>query len=186
MKSNNFAETQKLGRDFAKTLKKGDLVCLYGDLGSGKTTFTQGLAEGLGIKQRITSPTFIIVRCYELQTPAFAKASAGKQNLKLFYHVDLYRVESEKDLEGLGIEEIINNKNNIVVIEWAEKLKNYLPRTQCPVRQSVGQLLACKAKNQNAPAVRSWVRGLPKKRIDIKFSYEKDNVRKITFSSSNQ
>ena len=69
-----------------------------------------------------------------------------------FYHIDLYRVESERDLEGLGIEEIVNNKNNIVVIEWAEKLKKYLPQ----------------------------------KRIDIKFSYEKDNIRKIMFGSSNQ
>lgn len=108
-------ETQKLGEDFAKSLKKGDIVCLYGDLGSGKTTFVQGLAEGLGIKNRIISPTFVIVRSYKLEVMSF-------------YHIDLYRIENERDLEGLGIEEIINNKNNIVAIEWAEKLKNYLPK----------------------------------------------------------
>ena len=58
-------ETQKLGYDFGKVLEKGDIVCLYGDLGSGKTTFVQGLAVGLGIKQTIISPTFIIVRTIE-------------------------------------------------------------------------------------------------------------------------
>lgn len=137
--SNNFKETQRLGRDFAKTLRKGDIVSLYGDLGSGKTTFTQGLAEGLGIKNRIISPTFVILRSYKLQTG-------------IFYHIDLYRTENEEDIKSLGIEEVISNKNNIIVVEWAEKLKRYLPQ----------------------------------KRIDIKFSYEKDNVRKIMFRSIDQ
>jgi tRNA threonylcarbamoyladenosine biosynthesis protein TsaE len=137
--TNSFEETQKLGRDFSKILKKGDIVCLCGDLGSGKTTFTQGLAAGLGIKNRIISPTFVIVRSCEL----------GVMN---FYHIDLYRIESEEDIESLGVEEIINSKQGIAVIEWAEKLGNYLP----------------------------------KKRIDIKFSYEKDDSRRISFRSSNQ
>lgn len=118
--TNNFEETRKLGNDFAKILEAGNIVCLYGDLGSGKTTFVQGLAAGLGIKNRIISPTFVIVRTYDL----------GDKN---FYHIDLYRTESEKDIEGLGIEEIINNKNNIVVIEWAEKLKSYLPKKRIGV-----------------------------------------------------
>jgi tRNA threonylcarbamoyladenosine biosynthesis protein TsaE len=110
----NFKETQKIGHDFGKFLEKGDVVCLYGNLGNGKTTFVQGLARGLGIKNRIISPTFIIVRNYKL---GFAS----------FYHIDLYRAENKKDIESLGIEEIMNNKNNIVIIEWAEKLNNFLP-----------------------------------------------------------
>src|SRR3989338_4024981 len=120
--TNNFEETQRLGKNFAKNLRAGDVVALYGDLGSGKTTFVQGLAEGLGIKNRIISPTFIIIRMYAISDKR--QATSGKK----FYHIDLYRVENEKDIEGLGLEEIINNKNNIVVIEWAEKLKSYLPR----------------------------------------------------------
>lgn len=149
MKKNNFngttivasssPQTQKIGEDFAKFLEGGDVVCLYGDLGFGKTTFAQGLAKGLGIKKRIISPTFVMVRSYELRA-------------RSFYHIDLYRTENEEDIGGLGIEEVINNKNNIVVIEWAEKLKSFLPE----------------------------------KRIDIKFSYEKDNEREITFRSFNQ
>lgn len=137
--TNNFEETKRLGLDFAKFLRKGDIVCLYGDLGSGKTTFVQGLAVGLGIKNRIISPTFVMVRSYKLGAMGF-------------YHIDLYRIEREKDIESLGIEEIINNKNNIVVIEWAEKLMSKRP----------------------------------KKRIDVKFSYEKSDVRKIVFRSTNQ
>lgn len=140
--THNFKETQKLGRDFAKTLQKGEVICLYGDLGSGKTTFVQGLAEGLGVKSRIISPTFVIVRRYELQS----------QNSERLYHLDLYRIENEKDIESLGIEEILNSKENIVVIEWAEKLKSFLP----------------------------------KKRIDIEFVNEEENVRKIMFRSSDQ
>lgn len=118
--TNSFEETRKLGKDFAKFLEKGDMICLYGDLGSGKTTFVQGLAQGLGIKNRIISPTFAIVRTYKLID-------------RDFYHVDLYRIENNKGLGDLGIEEIINNENNIVVIEWAEKLKNYLPQKRIDI-----------------------------------------------------
>lgn len=106
--TNSFEETQKLGEKFSKNLKDRKIVALYGQLGSGKTTFVQGLAKGLGIKNRIISPTFIIIRDY-----------------KNFYHVDLYKTEG--NLEELGLEEIMNNPKNVVVIEWAEKLSN-LPK----------------------------------------------------------
>jgi len=112
--TNSFSETQKLGEEFAKNLKGGGILCLFGDLGSGKTTFVQGLAKGLGIKNKIISPTFIIMRTYQL-TP------------NSFYHVDLYRIENEKDVEGLGLLEIINDPQNIVVIEWPDKIENILP-----------------------------------------------------------
>ena len=128
--TNSSRATQKLGHDFGRVLEKGDIVCLYGNLGSGKTTFTQGLAEGLGIKEKIISPTFIIIRSHKLRIK--------DEGLMIndFYHIDLYRIENEKDLEGLGIEEIINNKDNIIVIEWAEKLKNYLPQKRIDIKLS--------------------------------------------------
>ena len=115
--TNSFLETQKFGEDFAKSLKGGEVIALYGDLGSGKTTFVQGLAKGLGIDQRIISPTFIIMRTYELTNTV----------VKKFYHVDLYRIETEHDVEGLGLLELMHDPQNIVVIEWPEKLENLLP-----------------------------------------------------------
>ncbi len=117
----SYSETQKLGYSFAKVLKKGDVICLYGELGSGKTTFIQGLAKGLGIKNRIISPTFIMVRNYKLKALNF-------------YHLDLYRAEGKEAIEGLGINEITNNMNNIVAIEWAEKLESYLPEKRIDIK----------------------------------------------------
>ncbi len=119
--SNSSLETQQMGEEFAKTLRGGSVVALYGDLGAGKTTFAQGIAAGLGIKKRIISPTFIIVRKYRI---------SGKRN---FYHIDLYRIETEKDIEGLGLEEILNSKDSIVVVEWAEKLASKLPKNRIDI-----------------------------------------------------
>ncbi len=112
--SKSSEETKAIAKDLSKTIKKGNVICLYGDLGSGKTTFTQALAKSLGIRNRIISPTFIIVRSYNLDD--------GK-----FYHIDLYRTESKNDLLSLGIEELLSSKGNITVIEWAEKLKDLIP-----------------------------------------------------------
>ncbi|MEZ0344661.1 MAG: tRNA (adenosine(37)-N6)-threonylcarbamoyltransferase complex ATPase subunit type 1 TsaE [Caldimicrobium sp.] len=105
--SNSPEETKQFGRALAKYLKPGDLILFYGDLGSGKTTFIQGICEGLEVDPEIyvTSPTFAIVNLYEGKYPVF--------------HVDLYRI-NEEDLYELGIWE--NLSTSIVLIEWAEKL----------------------------------------------------------------
>lgn len=117
----SFQETQQLGETFAKTLQGGEVLALHGDLGSGKTTFVQGLAKGLGIEQKIISPTFIIMRTYQ------------RRKEKYFYHVDLYRIESEHDVEGLGLLELMHDSNNIVVLEWPEKIANFLPEKRIDV-----------------------------------------------------
>ena len=105
-------ETKALGRKFAAELKGGRTLALTGDLGSGKTTFVQGLAEGLGFAGRIISPTFILMRKY----PGF-------------YHVDLYRFEENvaQEVENIGLTDIWGKDKNIVVIEWAEKIKDLIP-----------------------------------------------------------
>ena len=94
------------------------MVALSGELGSGKTTFTQGFAEGLGITSRILSPTFILMRFYELE-------GWGRS----FYHIDLYRLEAgiREEMANLGIFDIFGDPNNIVLIEWAEKAEGLLP-----------------------------------------------------------
>lgn len=119
--TNSFSETQQLGESFAQKLKGGEVIALHGDLGSGKTTFVQGLAKGLGIAQRIISPTFIIMRTYRVGEAFVAKG------INHFYHVDLYRIENEQDISGLGLLELMNNPENVVVIEWPEKMENLLP-----------------------------------------------------------
>jgi len=129
--TNKFEETQKLSEDFAKKLGNYNIIALYGDLGSGKTTFVQGLAKGLGITRRIISPTFIILRSYKLKSQI---PNLKSQKVKFFYHVDLYRIKDENDIEGLGIDEIIRNKENIVVIEWAEKISNILPPNRWDIK----------------------------------------------------
>lgn len=109
--TNSSQETEEFGQEVAKRLKPGTVLALYGDLGSGKTTFTKGLAKGLGITDRITSPTFIIMRDYDLPS---------QDNARL-HHLDLYRMKSDDDLKSLDLNELINEEKNIFVIEWAEK-----------------------------------------------------------------
>jgi tRNA threonylcarbamoyladenosine biosynthesis protein TsaE len=111
----NAQETARVGERLAASLKPTTL-CLYGDLGSGKTTFTQGFAKGLGFTGRLLSPTFIIVRRYEI--PATED---------FFYHMDLYRIKSATDIENLGFSEIIQDPRAYVLIEWAEKLESLNP-----------------------------------------------------------
>lgn len=108
-------QTQKIGWEIGEFIsknqnKKSFIICLHGNLGSGKTTFVQGLAKSMGVKDRLTSPTFLIVKQYLIPEPATS-----------FYHIDLYRLKTESELTDLGFDEIINN-NSIVCIEWAEKI----------------------------------------------------------------
>lgn len=109
--SHSESETLTFGEEFAKTIKPGTLLALFGDLGSGKTTFTKGLAKGLGITKRITSPTFVLMRDYDL--PQMDNAQ--------LHHLDLYRLGSSSDLKALNLNELVNQEKNIYVIEWAEK-----------------------------------------------------------------
>lgn len=117
IKTKSFLETQKAGGEFAKEIKDGGVVCLYGDLGAGKTTFVQGVARALGIEGRVVSPTFIIVRKY-----------------KNFWHVDLYRMNSIEEIDGLGLAEICADPKNIVFIEWPERMGKLLPKKRWEVK----------------------------------------------------
>jgi len=121
-------ETKELGKNILSKLsskQKPLVLALSGELGSGKTTFVQGLAEGLGIKQRIVSPTFIIMRQYSI--PRFKDHDSQISDL---YHIDLYRLEENIDgeMKNLGMDEIFSDSENIVIIEWAEKGKNTVPK----------------------------------------------------------
>lgn len=107
-------------RKFAQTLAKdidGGVVALTGDLGAGKTTFVQGFAKGLGIKDKIISPTFVLIRQHKIpNTPG------------TLFHADLYRLEDNPNIKELGLEGLWSDPNNLVLIEWAEKIDKYLPK----------------------------------------------------------
>lgn len=118
--TNSDEETKLLGKKLGQSLKGKFFLALYGNLGGGKTTFVQGLALGLGIKKRIISPTFIIIRKYEIK----------KDN---FYHVDLYRIDDLKSLGSIGLEEIIDEENSIIAVEWAEKMADFLPKKRIDI-----------------------------------------------------
>lgn len=126
-------DTQNLGQKIATDLlkesrgKTAKIVTLTGELGSGKTTFTQGFAKGLGIPHRVLSPTFIISREYPLTHKNFTR----------FYHIDLYRMENKADLEGLGLAEIFTNPDHIVVIEWAKRLGDAIPENYLDIAFTV-------------------------------------------------
>ncbi len=100
-----------------KNHSESQVFALTGQLGAGKTTFVQGFAKGLGIKEKITSPTFVLIRQHKIPN-----------SQKKLFHIDLYRLENPNDLKGLDLEEILSNPDNIVLIEWAEKIKNLLPK----------------------------------------------------------
>jgi len=106
-------QTQKVGEILGRLLEAGDLVCLYGDLGSGKTNLSYGIAMGLDVKQDyITSPTFTLVNEYEGRIP--------------FYHIDLYRLTDPAELDNIGFDEYIDS-DGATVIEWAERADAELP-----------------------------------------------------------
>ena len=101
------------------------VVALSGDLGSGKTTFAQGIAKALGVEETVTSPTFVIEKIYELQAQPFDIAQ-GKKFSHLI-HIDAYRLKDEHELEVLGWKEIIADPSNLIVIEWPEKVAVIIP-----------------------------------------------------------
>jgi len=109
-------ETSDAGKQIAKHLGNGSVVALQGTLGSGKTCLTKGIALGLGIKENITSPTYTIINEYPIPS--------GKADT--LYHIDVYRLNSEKEFDDLGGQEIINS-NGISVIEWSERISGLLP-----------------------------------------------------------
>lgn len=123
------SETKELGKKLAADIaSSGGVVALVGELGSGKTTFAQGFAKGLGIEERILSPTFILMRKYEV--PNFDSS---------FFHVDLYRLEEnvEDEVVNLGITDFWGKKGNIVLIEWAEKIEGILPKDAIKIKFEV-------------------------------------------------
>jgi tRNA threonylcarbamoyladenosine biosynthesis protein TsaE len=124
--TNSSKETENFGESFAKTLQPGDCICLFGELGAGKTTLVQGIAKGLGIGERVISPTFALVREH---TPDYTITTIQKM-----YHIDLYRFENPEDVRRAGIYDLMQETNVIVLIEWAERIEALLPKRRVEIR----------------------------------------------------
>jgi tRNA threonylcarbamoyladenosine biosynthesis protein TsaE len=122
--STSVNQTKGIGKTIARHLKKGDIICLFGELGSGKTVLTKGIAQGLGLdEEKITSPTFVLIRQYD------------QINLPLF-HFDLYRLKNPRDILGLGYEEYLYDEG-VSVIEWADRLDYLLPKEFLKIELSI-------------------------------------------------
>lgn len=112
-------ETRDLGAAVAEVLRPGDVVLLAGELGTGKTALAQGLARGLGVEDRVTSPSFVLVREYEGRIP--------------LAHVDVYRLDHAQELHDLGFEEVLD-PGRVTVVEWGDRVAPMLPTERLEVR----------------------------------------------------
>lgn len=133
------AQTISFAKKLGKILRKRKIIGLYGDLGSGKTTFIKGLAKGLGFSGRVNSPSFVVLKVYSIRKRCS------------LYHFDLYRLNSLKELEDIGYEDFISNCG-ICVIEWANKAKSLLPKHYLKVKIYI--------KGENTRLIKLIARGL--------------------------
>lgn len=110
--SNSRQETADIAKQFAKTVKAGDIICLNGDLGAGKTAFTSGFAAGLGYSGYVSSPTFALINEYRADM--------------MIYHFDVYRIDESVEMFDIGIDDYLFG-DGVCIIEWAERIKDLLP-----------------------------------------------------------
>lgn len=127
--TNNPKETAKIAAALAKRVRGGDVVALYGELGAGKTTFAQAFAKALGVKERVQSPTFILM--HEHRTKP--KARSQKPKVRFFLHADAYRGDSAQ-FRAIGFDEYLDRPDAVVLVEWAERVESLLPKKRVEVR----------------------------------------------------
>jgi len=135
--TNSDKETFALGQKIAKGLKGNAIIGLIGDLGAGKTVFSQGLANGLGVKKTVNSPTFVLMKVYPIKsrsarilpkTKLFNGVNPLKhKTLKNLVHIDAYRIKNGQDIINIGAQDYFNRADTVTLIEWADKVKKILP-----------------------------------------------------------
>ena len=126
--------TKQAGKNLGQNLSPGSIVALTGELGSGKTTLVQGIGEGLRIRSLIKSPSFVIINEYDGPLP--------------LYHFDLYRLDNAEEILGLGCEEYFYEKRGVVIIEWAKKIKDFLPEEYLEINLKIVNLSKRKISGQ--------------------------------------
>jgi len=128
--SHSAAQTQRLGMRLGELLRGGELVLLHGQLGTGKTTFTQGLAQGMGITEYVNSPTFTLLKEYT------GSRQPGHHQAPALYHFDLYRLDNPEEILDLGFDEYFTS-DGVCVVEWAEKADLYWPTDHLSIRLKI-------------------------------------------------
>jgi len=116
--SNSNTKTLEIGKQIASTLCGGDIIFLHGELGTGKTTLTKGIAKGLNIETDITSPTFTLMNIYDIPKNA--------NGIKQLIHIDTYRMETAQDLIDIGVEDYLGAPDTVTIVEWPEKIESLL------------------------------------------------------------
>lgn len=106
------ADTQQIAVDFAQRLKGGEVIALSGNLGAGKTVFVKALAQQLGVVETVTSPTFVLMKVYNVKY----------KNIEKFVHVDCYRLQGQEDLSEIGLADYLGQTNMILAVEWADRV----------------------------------------------------------------
>ena len=134
--SHSSAQTQRLGMRLGDLLQGGELILLDGQLGTGKTTFTQGLAQGLGITENINSPTFTLLKEYSGQPQPENSTGATSYIRPDLYHFDLYRLDNPNEIVDLGFEDYFFS-DGVSVIEWAEKASSFWPEERLNIRLKI-------------------------------------------------
>jgi tRNA threonylcarbamoyladenosine biosynthesis protein TsaE len=118
----SLSEMGSFAKEILNFLVVGDsatILALHGNLGAGKTAFTKSLAKALGIVEVVNSPTFVIMKMFDISNNSFKK----------LIHIDAYRIESDRELEVLGWRDLINDPHNLIVIEWPEKVQSLIPKS---------------------------------------------------------
>lgn len=183
--SKNKQATQKIAANLAVEilkesahLKRARIIGLMGDLGAGKTTFMKSFAKMFHVKQKIVSPTFMIFRNYKI--PA-----AAQSHFTNLYHVDLYRINSAAELNVLGFRDILKNPKNLVLIEWADKIRDSLPPHQKdPSVNARTNGKKTRSVIQESKDVKPWCGGLPKNTIWLLLEHGKNiNERTIVINN---
>jgi tRNA threonylcarbamoyladenosine biosynthesis protein TsaE len=183
-------QTKKIAKELAQSILDNSLssqnsqvrishnalaITLHGDLGAGKTTFTQGFLRGLGVKSKITSPTFVITKSYKLKAKSYSKV----------YHYDCYRIKSAKEISDLNWKEIIADPKNIILIEWPERISKILPKNKPPHQFSKNMLSNKKINGESNPvdfslAIKKYFKNWCGGKIQIIFKHgKKENEREL-------
>jgi len=145
--TNSEKQTFNFAKKIAQQLKGGEIIGLIGELGAGKTIFVKGLAQGLGIKKNIVSPTFVLMKIYQIRNPKLIPRRDAGFNARYLVHVDAYRIKSPQDIIAVGAQEYFNRLDAVVVIEWADKI--YPPPNKRGVKKILpGKTRYVKIKNQ--------------------------------------